>query len=265
MRALVPTPNLVEQVYDSILQEITQGRLGPDSRLVQESLAETLGVSRQPVQQALLLLRDHGLLRDAPGRGLMVAPLDAEHAQHLYEIRSVLDGLASAKAAEVAAAAARTEGAAHIARGRAAVASGSIARMTAADMEFHFFLYKLSGNPLIAELSAPSWSYLRRVMAEVLVRGQTPSEIWDQHEAILAAVAGGKPAQAEQLARHHISHASQVLVSRLQERLRTAQADAQTAERRAIAARPGRKANQWRESAAAKPVRRKRTQPLHEA
>ena len=158
VRVISPQPNLVDQVYDAILEEVTAGRFGADSRLIQEELAESLGVSRQPVQQALLLLRDHGLLQDAPGRGLMVAPLDPDHVRNLFEVRGVLDGLASAKVAEIAADAARKNGPAYIARGRAAVESGSIARMTAADMEFHFFLYELSGNPLIAEISAPRHS-----------------------------------------------------------------------------------------------------------
>lgn len=219
MRVLSPQPNLVDQVYDAILEEVTAGRYSADKRLIQEELAESLGVSRQPVQQALLLLRDHGLLQDAPGRGLMVAPLDPGHVRNLFEVRGVLDGLASAKVAEVAADAARKNGPAYIARGRAAVQSGSIARMTVADMEFHFFLYELSGNPLIAEISAPRWSYLRRVMAEVLVRGQTPNDIWNQHEQILETIAAGKVAQAEKIARHHISHASEVLTARLRQRL----------------------------------------------
>jgi DNA-binding GntR family transcriptional regulator len=219
MRTITPQPSLANQVYDAILADITEGKFAPDGRLIQEELAESLGVSRQPVQQALLLLRNHGLLRDAPGRGLMVAPLDPDHVRDLFEIRGVLDGLASAKVAETAADAARKQGPAYIERGRAAVASGSIARMTVADMEFHFFLYKLSGNPLIAEICAPHWSYLRRVMAEVLTRGQTPQDIWNQHEAILSAIVAGKPTQAEQIARHHISHASEVLGQRLQQRL----------------------------------------------
>ncbi len=219
MRAISLQPSLVEQVYDAIVEEITEGKLAPNGRLIQEELAEALGVSRQPVQHALTLLRNQGLLRDAPGRGLMVAPLDPDHVRHLFEVRSVLDGLASAKAAEVAAEVARKQGPAYIERGRAAVASGSIARMTAADMEFHFFLYKLSGNPLIAEICAPHWSYLRRVMAEVLTRGQTPEDIWRQHETILQTVAAGEPSHAEQVARDHISHASKILAQRLQDRL----------------------------------------------
>ena len=134
MRTLTPQLTLVDQVYESILTEITEGRLGLDSRLIQEELAETL------------------------------------------------------------------------------------AQMTTADMEFHYFLYQLSGNPLIGEICAPHWSYLRRVMAEVL-RGETPDEIWDQHEAILNAIISGEAAKAERVARHHIAHASEVLAGRLEQHL----------------------------------------------
>ncbi|MBM3394940.1 MAG: GntR family transcriptional regulator [Betaproteobacteria bacterium] len=218
MRTLNPQPTLVDQVYESILAEITEGRFPMDKRLIQEELAEALGVSRQPVQQALLLLRSRGLLRDAPGRGLMVAPLDPDHVRDLMEVRAVLDGLATGKVAAAARDVAKKEGPLVLARGRAAVKEGSIAKMTEADMEFHFFLYRLSGNPLIGEICTPHWSYLRRVMGEVL-RGQTPDEIWDQHDAILKAVISGDADRAERVARHHISHAAELLVGRLQSHL----------------------------------------------
>lgn len=215
MKPLPPQPTLVDQVYEAILSEISAGRFGNESRLRQEELAELLGVSRQPVQQALLLLRSHGILRDAPGRGLMVAPLEAEFVRNLYEVRGVLDGLASRKAAERGAAAAQSDGPAYIARGREAVASRSIPKMIAADMDFHFFLYGLSRNPLVAETTSPHWSYLRRVMGEVLLHGETPGDIWDQHELILEAVIAADPEGAERLARAHIAEAADTLGERL--------------------------------------------------
>ena len=64
-------PTLVEQVVNAIVSEIVEGELPSNSRLIQDELARAYGVSRQPVQQALLLLRDRGLVREAPGRGLI--------------------------------------------------------------------------------------------------------------------------------------------------------------------------------------------------
>ena len=59
-------PTLVEQVVNAIVSEIVDGDLPANSRLIQDELARAYGVSRQPVQQALLLLRDRGLVRDQP-------------------------------------------------------------------------------------------------------------------------------------------------------------------------------------------------------
>ncbi len=217
MQILRPQLTLVEQVYEAILTQIESGRYGGDARLVQEEVAETLGVSRQPVRQALLLLRNEGVLMNAPGRGLMVVPLEADKVRHLYEIRASLDALASRKAAERGSARARTEGAAFIERGRAAVSANSISEMIAADMAFHHFLYELSGNPLIVETAAAHWSYLRCVMSAVLMTATTPKEIWDQHDAILQAVARSDSAEAERLAREHIDHAADGVLRNLNE------------------------------------------------
>ncbi len=75
MKAISLQPNLVDQVKDALLEEITSGKLSPGERIIQEQIAQALGVSRQPVQQALLLLRNQGVLKDAGGRGLIVVSL----------------------------------------------------------------------------------------------------------------------------------------------------------------------------------------------
>ena len=216
MKALALAPNLVEQVRDAILAEIASGQLGPGDRIIQEQIAKTLGVSRQPVQQALLLLRNQGVLRDAPGRGLEVTPLDPEQVKHMYDMRAVIEGLACRLAARHNAERAGKLGPALIDAGRKAVASGSVAKMVAADLKFHEFIYGLSGNPLVAPAMAAHWTHTQRVMGEVLIRDETPRDIWDQHAAILGAISLGNPARAEALARNHITQAADFMVTRMQ-------------------------------------------------
>ena len=215
MKTLSAQPKLVAQVRESILGEITAGQLAPGERIIQEQIAQALGVSRQPVQQALLLLRNEGALRDAPGRGLIVAPLLADEVQHMYDMRAVIEGLAARLAAERNAERAASQGPALIDAGRKAVSSGSIAKMVAADMRFHQFIYALSGNPLIAPAMAMHWTQTQRVMGEVLVRDETPRDIWDQHAKLLHAIARADAAKAELLARGHITQAARFMVSRM--------------------------------------------------
>lgn len=215
MKALPSQPNLVEQVRDAILTEITSGTIAPGDRIIQEQIAQALGVSRQPVQQALALLRNQGVLTDAPGRGLHVAPLDPGHVQHMYDIRAAIEGLAARRAAELGAERAAKAGPALIEAGRKAVAAGVVARMIAADTRFHEFVYGLSGNPLVAPALEPHLTYTQRVMGEVLIRDEKPRDIWDQHEAILAAIVDGDGDRAEALARAHLNQAAGFMVARL--------------------------------------------------
>ena len=210
-------PTLVEQVVNAIISEIVDGELPANSRLIQDELARAYGVSRQPVQQALLLLRDRGLVREAPGRGLIVSPLDVDLVRSLYEVRAMLDGLAARLAAERGAERARLEGPAYLDEGRAAVKSGSLNKQIEADMRFHAFINEISGNPLIGETTAPHWPYLRRVMGEVLRDdAQMPQTILGEHAAILDAVIAGDSARAELLGRDHITRAAKIFVQRLQ-------------------------------------------------
>ena len=215
MKTIAIPPKLVEQVQAAILGEIATGKLRPGARIIQEQIAAELGVSRQPVQQALSVLRNLGVLQDAPGRGLQVAPLDLDHVRNMYDVRAVIEGLAFRKAAERNAAAAKAKGPALIRAGRKAVAAGSVADMIAADMAFHDFIYALSENPLVAPAMETHWTNTQRVMGEVLMRDEKPRDIWDQHEELLAAVMQGDGERAERLARGHIEQAADFMIERL--------------------------------------------------
>lgn len=210
-------PTLVEQVVNAIVSEIVDGELPANARLIQDELARAYGVSRQPVQQALLLLRDRGMVREAPGRGLIVSPLDVDFVRNLYEVRAMLDGLAARLAAEHGSERARNEGQVYLDAGQAAVESGSLNQQIEADMRFHGFINELSGNPLIGETTAPHWPYLRRVMGEVLRDdAQMPQIILGEHVAILDAIIAGNGAKAELLSRDHIARAAKIFVQRLE-------------------------------------------------
>src|ERR1700751_3280768 len=137
---LVTRPDYVEEVYRVLLDAISDGSLAPGTRLTQEEIAEQFAVSRSPELQALRLLKKDGLVQDAPGRGVLVAPLDAQYLSDVYEIRGTLDALAARLAAGKGA---------HLDpelfdRGCAASTSGNVRAMIDADMDFHFAVYGAS-------------------------------------------------------------------------------------------------------------------------
>src|SRR6202158_6344004 len=219
MSQIQPQPTLVEQVVNAIISEIVDGDLPSNAGFIQDELTHAYGVSRQPAQQALLLLRDRGLVRADPRREMIVSRLDVDFVRNLYEVRAILDGLAARLVAERGAERAKTEGPAYLQAGRAAVESGSLHEQIEADMQFHAFLNELSGNPLIGETTAPHWPYLRRVMGAVLRDDvQMPQTILQAHVAVLDAVIAANGAEAETLSRNHILRAANIFVQRLQAR-----------------------------------------------
>ncbi|AQH01046.1 GntR family transcriptional regulator [Burkholderia sp. KK1] len=201
----------VDEVYKVLLDAISSGTLAPGTRITQEEIAEQLAVSRSPVLQALRLLKKDGLVVDAPGRGLLVTPLDPAWISHLYEIRGALDSLAARLAAERGAKIDK----ALIANGRRASKSDDVKAMIDADLAFHNAIYAASGNPLIAETAQTHWVHLRRVMGAVLqVSGQRKA-IWDEHAAIATAVNEGDGQRAAALTDLHTANARKNLVERL--------------------------------------------------
>lgn len=214
---LQTAPDLVDQVYRALLDAVSDGSLAPGSRVTQEDLAERLAVSRQPVLQALRLLKKDGLLLDAPGRGLLVAPLDAEWIARVYEVRGALDALA----ARLAAARRAVIDPRLIEAGRRAARGRNVKAMIEADIAFHAAIYAASGNPLIEQSAQLHWVHLRRVMGAVLQASRQRETIWDEHATIAEAIAVGDARRATALAEHHGRRASDNLLARLSDVLKS--------------------------------------------
>lgn len=198
------SPDLVDRVYTSLVDAISTGALPGGTRVTQEDLAERLHVSRQPVLQALRLLKSEGLLCEASGRGgLQVAPLDAALLLQVYQVRSAVDALA----ARLAAQSRFIVPARLIERGRKAVRQRDLSAAIDADMAFHGALYAGSGNPLIAHTARLHWCHVRRAMGTTLRSASRQQDAWDEHEAIAHAVAAGRADEAERLVHRHAQSA----------------------------------------------------------
>lgn len=214
LRLAVPPvmPSLYEQVYSSILEAICGGVLRPGDRLNQDELAATLKVSRQPVTQALTVLKMQDFVQDAGRRGLVVAPLRKGFFEALYQLRESLDPMAARLAARNHARLSRQEGEGLLQSGRAAMEDGSLAALTSADVAFHMWIYEAAGNPLLTETLRLYWHHLRRAMVLVVSPSHDRERVWDEHEAILQAVLDGAQERAHELSLRHIQGAAQRVI-----------------------------------------------------
>lgn len=197
---------LVDVVAAELRRLIVTGHWPQGHRLVESRIAEQLGVSRNPVREALRALEAEGYVVHEPRRGARVARLDADEVAQLLEVRRALEelaaGLAARRRSEVHVAALRDV----VARGWALVESGDLTDLPALNTRFHQLLTEASGNRQLDQLIGPmrdriQWIYSARV------RDRAPAS-WAEHAAIAEAIAAGDEERARVLAGAHIGQAT---------------------------------------------------------
>ncbi len=220
MQPLGIVPNLIDQVYERLVDAIAAGELEPGARLGQEEVAARLGVSRQPVSHALHMLKRQGLAIEQGKRGFAVAPIEPRRIADLYEVRAALEEVAARRAARAVAdgpadpaelRAAREA----LAAGRALTDADPMHDWIAADVRFHSALHRMSGNLAIVETVAGQWPHFKRSMGAVLGDAEVRNRVWAEHVGILTAVEAGDQDEAGRRARIHTETAGAALVARL--------------------------------------------------
>jgi len=195
-----PVP-LRQSVYEILVELVVGGSLRPGQHLVEAELARQLGVSRQPVREALHRLEAEGWVDLRPSQGAYVhVPTDTEVDQ-LLDVRELLEGATARLAARAATAEAVTSLRATWQDGMAAVESGDVAATVAANNDFHAAVAAIAGNVVLAELSEivgrrVRWHYRQVAPA----RGH---ESWSEHAELVAAIEAGDEDRAAALARVH--------------------------------------------------------------
>lgn len=99
MNKVTTVPLYVVQVYEMLKKSILDGEYSPGDRLNESELAESMGVSRSPIREAIQRLAKEGLVEIIPRKGLFVTKLTLEMVEELFELREVLE----IKSAELAA------------------------------------------------------------------------------------------------------------------------------------------------------------------
>jgi DNA-binding GntR family transcriptional regulator len=160
-------------------------------------------------------------VRDAPGRGLEVAPIEPDRLRAVFEVRGAIDALAAASAArralaepaDFAASLDRLDGV--VAAGRNAVDRIDLPALVGCDVAFHQLLAELSGNPVVVEITLQQWSHIRRVIAVALEDPAFHRRCWNEHAAMADAIREGRAEDAAEIARGHCEVAARETWDRL--------------------------------------------------
>jgi DNA-binding GntR family transcriptional regulator len=199
-RVARPAP-LRQAVYDTLAEMIASGSLKPGQHLVEAELADHMGVSRQPIREALQRLAVDGWVELRPAYGAYVHVPTAEEIAQLLGVRSVLEAYSAREAAQHATGDRVARLRELYAAGVAALAAEDDSGLVAANTELHAAIVRMAGNRVLAELIAQVERRVRWYYTPIArPRGE---EAWQEHDGVIQAIADGDAGRAERLMRAH--------------------------------------------------------------
>lgn len=206
--------DLVGTLYHKIKELILEGRLSPGEKIVQDSLAEELGVSRTPLMRALMLLEGDMLVKSLPRRGIIVRKLELQELRDAFQLRASVESMCAGLAAEHA-----TKK--DIARLKAVFAPfrknpnlANPKEYQRADQQFHSLIMDISGNLIVRQMPLVA-NIIQLTYQRGLVR--YPHQTYNDHMRIIEAIEARDPEKARKAMLLHLQKSIEVVEQHMSE------------------------------------------------
>ncbi|MET4575753.1 GntR family transcriptional regulator [Ottowia thiooxydans] len=190
--------------YSRIKQLILDNELAPGAQVLEQTLADQLGLSRTPVRDALTRLSQEGLLEVVPRHGIRVLPMSPDDMREIYEVLIALEPAATEMLTlrrpskeEIAPLIEACEAM------EQALEDDDLPRWATADARFHSSLIGLCGNRRLATMVSGVWEQSHRARMFTLRLRAKPVQSTREHREIVEAILAGDAAKARDLYRSH--------------------------------------------------------------
>jgi len=206
--AMIEYTDLSKPIYIRLKEMIINGDLKPGEKIVQEKIAESLGVSRTPLMKALLTLENEYLIESVPRRGMFVKTPDLKEIIDIYICREAIEGMA----ARLLATRKDTNDCDQLRKCFTPFLKDKKIhqkKYADADENFHKLLIKLTDNTPLDKIYFFS-NIHNKVIGHGLVR--PPEETLEEHFKIIKAIELGNADEAEQYTREHIRKSRKLLI-----------------------------------------------------
>ncbi|WP_298346124.1 GntR family transcriptional regulator [uncultured Algibacter sp.] len=206
---MIEHTDLSKPIYKRLKEMIRNGELKQGEKLVQEKIAERLGVSRTPLMKALLALENEYLVESKPRRGMYLRVLDRKEIIDIYVCREAIEGMAARVLAT-------KKNMSHVSQLKACFnpftsdTDIDVDAYAKADETFHSLLIKLTDNTPLDKIYFFNDIH-DRVVGHGLVRA--PKDTLKEHFDIIEAIAIGDADKAEALTRLHINKSKELLIN----------------------------------------------------
>lgn len=208
---------LVDAATESIREAIVSGRLRPGMRLVQQQLAEELGISRTPLREALRRLEQQGLVTMMGTGGLAVTELSPEGMLDAYDVREVLDALAARLAAERMAPGEFADLQAIHRRSQAHVDDWNPDGWLAANTAFHRRILSSAHSPALDRAMPAGRVSGQLLFPGVFLHPDRARQAYEEHGRILDALHSGDVEAAAAEAGAHVARVKAALAAQVEQ------------------------------------------------
>ena len=192
------------RVYESIREDILNGKYPQNTELKETAIGTELGVSRTPVREALRQLELEGLVTIIPNRGAFVNGITAKDVKDIYSIRSILEGLCARWATEQITGEQLDAMEEIICLTEYHTERGNYEKLHELDSLFHEQLYEASNSRILQHVLSDCHDYVKRVRKATIASQNRSVKSTQEHRAIFEAIRDRKPDLAEELASRHI-------------------------------------------------------------
>lgn len=201
------------KIAERIVESLLARRIRPGERLGEQELADLFGVSRTVVREALIKLQARGFIEVRPRMGWYVVEPSFEEARETYAARRVLEpGMLRDAGKPLQSVIRRLRQ--HVAQERRAIETTDAGTRSVKLADFHVCLAECLGNRLLTAMMVDLSA--RTTLVSALYQSTSQAQTSnDDHAQIVAALAEGDMARAEDLMRQHIDS----LAARLDESL----------------------------------------------
>lgn len=204
-------PTAQEAVLAELRTMIATGRMRPGERIVQDSLAESLGVSRVPLREALKILEGEGQVAYEAHRGYFVARLSLPDLLEVYRIREILEAEAVTMAIPLMTEEdlERFEEAAFDVE--RACELTDITTMAKANRRFHLTLIEAAASPRLIRIVQQLWDATEVYRSVYFTESSNRDRVLDEHRRLGEAVQAGDLDQTLAILDIHRKHAIEAL------------------------------------------------------
>lgn len=198
--------SIAEAVFNTIEQDILDGKIPNGEILTELKLCELLSVSRTPVREALKRLKQEGMIEES-GKGAIVVGITPKDIDDIYNIRLRLEGLAAAMCCENATTEMIEELRETVELQEFYISKGNYENLRNLDSEFHRKIYEHCGSRTISNILIDLHRKVQRFRLTSLQNAKRADDVIEEHRAILEAIASKNKYLAEKLSTEHVQKA----------------------------------------------------------